>query len=227
MAARNRLDAGAHDLAIVCRLEQNKSDQRRRKGPDLDGFVGADEPGADVRNQKVKPKYHQHQRDRADQIDISGSNQRNRLDARQSHHGQHRANDNSAQHCKQRQLHGKGHPCLEQIHPRTLDDIKIKSSEHVKCPPPLAAEEWVKPGTAAFFSITCMSVTMAILISTYRMVAAVNASNTWKVNSCIERARAVNSIKPIVSATALFLTIFRNSFVSGGMMMRNAIGINM
>ena len=56
------------------------------------------------------------------------------------------------------------------------------------------------------------------------MVAPVKASNTWKVNSCIERAAAVSSIKPMVSATALFLMMLRNSDVSGGRMIRYAIG---
>ena len=39
-------------------------------------------------------------------------------------------------------------------------------------------------------------------------VAAVNASNTWNVNSCIDRAAAVSSIRPIVSATDVFLMRF-------------------
>ena len=52
------------------------------------------------------------------------------------------------------------------------------------------------------------------------MVAAVNASNTWNENSCMARARAVNSISPMVSATALFLMVLSSSDVSGGMMMR-------
>ena len=56
------------------------------------------------------------------------------------------------------------------------------------------------------------------------MVAAVNASNTWNVNSCIERAAAVSSINPIVNATDVFLIRFIVSEVSGGMMIRNAIG---
>ena len=51
-------------------------------------------------------------------------------------------------------------------------------------------------------------------------VAAVKASNTWNVNSCIARARAVSSISPMVRATALFLMTLRNSEVSGGRMMR-------
>ena len=55
-------------------------------------------------------------------------------------------------------------------------------------------------------------------------VAAVKASNTWKENSWIARALAVNSIKPMVSATELFLMILRNSLVSGGRIMRTASG---
>jgi hypothetical protein len=58
-------------------------------------------------------------------------------------------------------------------------------------------------------------------------VAAVNASKTWKLNSWIERALAVSSTRPIVSATALFLMTFRNSDVSGGMTIRIAIGSRM
>ena len=51
-------------------------------------------------------------------------------------------------------------------------------------------------------------------------VAAVNASNTWNENSCIDRARAVSSMRPMVSATALFLMTLRNSEVNGGSTMR-------
>ncbi len=56
------------------------------------------------------------------------------------------------------------------------------------------------------------------------MVAAVKASNTWKENSCIARASAVSSIRPIVMATEVFLMVERNSEVSGGRIIRNAIG---
>ena len=38
------------------------------------------------------------------------------------------------------------------------------------------------------------------------------------------RASPVSSIKPMVMATDVFLMVLRNSEVSGGMMMRNAIG---
>ena len=55
-------------------------------------------------------------------------------------------------------------------------------------------------------------------------VAAVKASNTWKENSCIERAAPVNSIRLMVMATEVFLMVLRNSEVSGGRMMRKAIG---
>src|SRR6058998_2202147 len=51
-------------------------------------------------------------------------------------------------------------------------------------------------------------------------VAAVNASKTWKLNSWIDRALAVSSTRPIVSATALFLMTFKNSDVRGGMTIR-------
>ena len=68
------------------------------------------------------------------------------------------------------------------------------------------------------------AVTTTTLISRYITVAAVKASNTWNENSCIERASPVNSIRPMVMATAVFLMVLRNSEVSGGRMMRNAIG---
>ena len=38
------------------------------------------------------------------------------------------------------------------------------------------------------------------------------------------RASPVSSIRPMVIATEVFLMVARNSDVSGGMMMRNAIG---
>ena len=63
-----------------------------------------------------------------------------------------------------------------------------------------------------------------MLSSRYSTVAAVKASNTWKENSCIERASPVSSIRPMVMATAVFLMVERNSDVSGGRMMRKAIG---
>ncbi|MNN95101.1 hypothetical protein D3C81_2138520 [compost metagenome] len=59
------------------------------------------------------------------------------------------------------------------------------------------------------------------------MVAAENASNTWKENSWMARALAVSSIRPMVRATELFLMMFKNSLVSGGMMTRAAIGSKM
>jgi hypothetical protein len=69
-----------------------------------------------------------------------------------------------------------------------------------------------------------MAVTTTMLTSRYISVAAVNASNTWKENSCIARASPVNSIRPMVMATEVFLMVLRNSEVSGGRMIRNAIG---
>ena len=69
-----------------------------------------------------------------------------------------------------------------------------------------------------------MAMTTTTLIRRYSTVAAVKASNTWKENSCIERASPVSSIRPMVIATDVFLMVLRNSDVSGGMMMRNAIG---
>ncbi len=69
-----------------------------------------------------------------------------------------------------------------------------------------------------------MPMTTTILIRRYITVAAVKASNTWNENSCIARAWPVSSIRPMVMATAVFLMVLRNSDVSGGMMIRNAIG---
>ena len=56
------------------------------------------------------------------------------------------------------------------------------------------------------------------------MVAAVKASKKLKVYSPISRERKVSSARPMVSAIDEFLIRFIVSLVSGGMMMRKAIG---
>ena len=59
-------------------------------------------------------------------------------------------------------------------------------------------------------------------------MAAVKASNTWNENSCMARARAVSSSRPMgEAATEVFLNLLRNSEVSGGSMICNAMGRRM
>src|SRR5450830_1806843 len=88
LAAGNRLYATAHDLAIVGRLEHDEGDQRGRKCAHFHGFVRADDPGSDVRHQEVKPEDHQHQRNRAYQVDVARCHARDEAVAGQAHHRQ-------------------------------------------------------------------------------------------------------------------------------------------
>ena len=58
------------------------------------------------------------------------------------------------------------------------------------------------------------------------MVARVKASKMLAENSAVCLVCASSSIRPISEATEEFLKIFKNSLVSGGMMMRKACGSN-
>src|SRR5215510_3245624 len=57
---RDRLDPGAHDLAVVGGLEHHEGDQRGQERADLDRARGPEEPAADPRDQEVEPEDHQH-----------------------------------------------------------------------------------------------------------------------------------------------------------------------
>src|SRR6056297_2021937 len=88
LASCHALDAGAHDLGIIGRLEHDKGDERRIEPPD-----GASER---QRHKKVEPENHEDQRNRPDQVDIARSKQRQRYDARQPRQGQKRAQNKAA-----------------------------------------------------------------------------------------------------------------------------------
>src|SRR5450830_953959 len=126
LAAGNRLYATAHDLAIVGRLEHDEGDQRGRKCAHFHGFVRADDPGGDVRHQEVEPEDHQHQRNRAYQVDVARCHARDEAVAGQAHHRQQCAQHDAAHHSQRRQFQGEDHAGLEQVNPRAGDDIEIE-----------------------------------------------------------------------------------------------------
>src|SRR2546421_2401097 len=98
LAARDRLDAGAHDLAIVRGLEHGEGDRRRPERPDLDRVPRPDHPGADVRHEEEEPEDHQHQGDRAHQADVAACEHCHRLHAGEPHHREQGAEDDAARH---------------------------------------------------------------------------------------------------------------------------------
>src|SRR5262245_58300200 len=58
LPARDRLDAGAHDLAVIRGLEHHERDQRGEKRADLDRARRPEEPAADPRHEEVEPEDH-------------------------------------------------------------------------------------------------------------------------------------------------------------------------
>src|SRR5439155_16808672 len=131
------------------------------------------------------------------------------------------AEDDAAGHGDQRERHREGHALAEEVGQRALDDVEIKAHQSPACGAPPAA---IRPGTRTRCSRMRMRSTTTRLVRRYITVAAVKASNTRKLNSCIARARPVSSRRPMVSATEEFLMMFIDSEVSGGRMMRKACG---
>src|SRR2546428_6170539 len=130
LAARDRLDAGAHDLAVVRRLEHGERDDARPERADLDRVLDADRPGPDVGHEEEEPEDHEHQRHRAHEVDVASRGHRERAQARQPHHREQRAEHDSSGHRHQRQRNGKRHPVPEEVGERALDDVEIKARRH-------------------------------------------------------------------------------------------------
>src|SRR5712691_11813951 len=130
LAARDRLDARTHDLAVVGGLEHRERDDARPERPHPDRLPGADHPGADVRHEEEEPEDHEHQRHRAHEVDVAASCDRKRAEAREPHHGEERAEDDSAGHCHDRERDGERHPLPEEVGERALDDVEIEAGAH-------------------------------------------------------------------------------------------------
>src|SRR6266852_6400706 len=130
LAARDRLDARAHDLAIVRGLEHGEGDRRRPERADLDRLLGADQPRADVRHEEEEPEDHQHQGDRAHQVDVGARKYGHRLDAGEPHHRERGAEDDAAGHRQRRERERESHPLPEEVAPGPLDDVEIEAGIH-------------------------------------------------------------------------------------------------
>src|SRR3990170_7546657 len=67
----DRLDAGAHDLAEIRRLEHDERDDRGALGADLRRTLAAGRQLQHLRHQEEEPEQHEHQRDRAHQVYVA------------------------------------------------------------------------------------------------------------------------------------------------------------
>ena len=101
----DRLDAGAHDLAKICGLEHDEGDDRGSLGADLHGALGTRSPLQDLRHQEEKPEDHQHQGDRAHQVDIARGEHRQGLDRGKPRQSEQRAEEKPPERGDHGELH--------------------------------------------------------------------------------------------------------------------------
>src|SRR5712691_11588715 len=134
LAARDRLDARAHDLAVIGRLEHGERDDARPERADLDRLPGADHPRPDVGHEEEEPEDNEHQRHRAHEIDVAAGRNRKRAEAREPHHGEERAENDAAGHRHRGQRDRERHPLPEEVGERALDDVEIESGIHGSMP---------------------------------------------------------------------------------------------
>src|SRR6266851_3338119 len=130
LPARDRLDAGAHDLAVVRRLEHREGDERRVERAHLDRLRLAQDPRADVRHEEVEPEDHEHQRDGAHQVHVRAGDDGQRLELREPHHREERAEDDAAGHREERQRRREAHPFTEEVRDRALDLAPVEAAIH-------------------------------------------------------------------------------------------------
>src|SRR2546426_1181776 len=163
LAARDRLDARAHDLAVVRGLEHGEGDRRRPERADFDRLLGADHPRADVRHEEEEPEDHQHQRDRAHQVDVGARKHGHRFDAREPHHREQGAEDDASGHRDRREREREAHPLPEEVAPGALDDVEIEALH--QWPAWGAPATAIRPGTRTFFSRARIRSTTTRLVS--------------------------------------------------------------
>ena len=127
---RDRLDAGAHDLGEIRGLEHHEGDERGGERADAHRPRRAGQPLPDIGHQEIEPEDHEHQRQRAHEIDIEPGDA-----AEQSVAGQAHQRDQGAEHeaAKRRQA-GQGqrerHAVEEEIGKRAADHVEIEIAEH-------------------------------------------------------------------------------------------------
>ena len=137
LPARHALDAGAHDLGVIGRLEQRERDD----GGHLRAERLADQQG----NQQEEPQDHHHQRDGAQRVHIERRRPHQPGLGRQAHQGQDRADDDAADHRDQRELDRED----EALGDEAGDDAPVQETEvEIHRPPP------IMPGMRSRLSMT-------------------------------------------------------------------------
>jgi hypothetical protein len=71
----------AHDLGKIRRFEHDEGDERRGERTDANGPRRARQPLPDIGHQEIEPENHQHQRQRAHQVDIEAGDTTQQLEA--------------------------------------------------------------------------------------------------------------------------------------------------
>jgi hypothetical protein len=87
----------ANDLGVIGRFEQREAHHRRTEAQVAtrrEIEQGFDE----ARHDQEEPEQHHDQRHGAEQVDVAGGEPRQRLDRRQTHHGQQGAPDDADDH---------------------------------------------------------------------------------------------------------------------------------
>src|SRR5215831_2033943 len=160
LAARDGLDAGPHDLAVVGRLEHHERDQRGQERADLDRPRGPYQPAPDPGHQEVEPEDHEHERRRAHDVHVGAGRRRERAIARQAHHRQQGAEDDPAEHRQRRQREREGHALAEQVGRGAPDHVPVEAGQQGQWP--ACGIDWpppISPGTASRFSSQRIPVT--------------------------------------------------------------------
>ncbi len=129
----NALDARAHDLREIRRLEQNEGEIGRALRPDLGRIVRSGDRLQHHRHQEVEPENHQQQRNRAHQIDVARRQQGQPLQVRQPRQGQQNTQQRTADGRHHGELDGVGQP-LEQKGQDRDDGAKVKIAHHLLPP---------------------------------------------------------------------------------------------
>src|SRR5258707_7904189 len=102
-----------------------------------------------------EPEDHQHQRDRAHEVDVGACKHRHGLDAREPHHREQGAEDDAAGHRQRGEREREAHPLPEEVDPGALDNVEVEALHQWPACGAVAAT--ISPGTRTFFSTARMS----------------------------------------------------------------------
>src|SRR4051812_6376776 len=130
LSLRDRLDAGAHDLGKIRRLEHDEGDECRGERADANRPRRARQPLSDIGHQEIEPEDHQHQRQRAHQVDIKACDTAQQFEAGQPHQRQQGAEHQPADRGKRCQRQGERHAVEKEISERAADDVEVEVAEH-------------------------------------------------------------------------------------------------